>query len=187
MKLIVAGATDLLGMEIVRQSLQLREITEVIALTRRPLQLEKGIGSSKLRIVLIRDYGNYPDSVKAEFARADACIWYVTSSTPIFLHDLLLTRLGTHRNVAISPFRVDNFDFAEVKRVCQDCTKLGFEAMYEAGPARPFRFMYLSTQGTPRDPTERPIIMAEYHLMRVRNEKPTKCSGSNANVMLLMN
>jgi nucleoside-diphosphate-sugar epimerase len=74
MKLIVAGAADLLGMEIVRQSLQLRKITEVIALTRRPVQLEKGIDSSKLRIVLIRDYGNYPDSVKAEFARADACI-----------------------------------------------------------------------------------------------------------------
>ncbi|KAJ5210898.1 hypothetical protein N7491_010713 [Penicillium cf. griseofulvum] len=148
MKLIVAGATGLLGTEVVRQSLQLHEITEIVALARNPVQLDEGIDSSKLRSVLTRDYGEYPDNVKAEFARADACIW----------------------TVAVTPFRTGGFDFAEVKRVCQDCTKLGFQAMYEAGPARPFRFMYLSTQGTPRDPTERPIIMADYQIMRCNTE-----------------
>ncbi|KAJ5372765.1 hypothetical protein N7517_004771 [Penicillium concentricum] len=148
MKLIVAGATGLLGTEIVRQSLQMRDITRVVALARRPLQLDEGIDTSKLRSVDIHDYGEYPDIVKAELAGAEACIW----------------------TVAVTPFRTGGFDFAEVKRVCQDCTKLGFEAMYKAGPARPFRFMYLSAQGTPRDPTERPIIMADYQVMRCNTE-----------------
>ena len=81
----------------------------------------------------------------------------------------MLTKSLFHasRTVAITPFRTGSFDFAEVKRVCQDCTKLGFEAMYQAGPARPFRFIYLSAEGTPRDPSKKPAIMGDYQIMRV--------------------
>ena len=71
------------------------------------------------------------------------------------------------RTVAVTPFRTGGFDFDEVKRVCQDCTLAGFNAMYEAGPARPFRFLYFSAEGTPRDPRMRPIIMGDYQMMRV--------------------
>ncbi|KAL9063318.1 MAG: hypothetical protein Q9161_009527 [Pseudevernia consocians] len=148
MKLIVAGATGLVGTEIIRQSLQTREITSVIALARKPVQLDEGADSSKLKIVVVGDYGEYPDHVKAEFARADACIW----------------------TVAVTPFRISNFDFAEVKRVCQDCTIKGFKAIYEAGPARPFRFIYFSADGTPRDLTKKPRMMGEYQLMRGETE-----------------
>ncbi|KAK4863760.1 hypothetical protein LT330_010495 [Penicillium expansum] len=147
MKLIIAGATSLLGTEIVRQSLQIREITQVVALARQPVQLDDSVNSSKVRSVVIRDYGEYPDYVNAEFAGADACIWTVRQ-----------------------PLHTGGFDFAEVKRVCQDCTKLRFEAVYEAGPARPFRFMYLSAENIPRDPTKRPVVMADYHNMRRNTE-----------------
>jgi hypothetical protein len=75
MKLIVAGGTGLVATEVIRQSLQMREITLVIALARKPVQVD-GIESSKLKSVIISDYGEYPDHVKAEFAGADACIWY---------------------------------------------------------------------------------------------------------------
>ncbi|KAJ5510199.1 hypothetical protein N7453_002302 [Penicillium expansum] len=157
MKLIIAGATSLLGTEIVRQSLQIREITQVVALARQPVQLDDSVNSSKVRSVVIRDYGEYPDYVNAEFAGADACIW------------VTITLCGTSRTVR-QPLHTGGFDFAEVKRVCQDCTKLRFEAMYEAGPARPFRFMYLSAENIPRDPTKRPVVMADYHNMRRNTE-----------------
>lgn len=75
MKLIIAGATSLLGREIVRQSLQIRAITQVISLALQPVQLDKSIDTSKLKNVVIRDYSEYPDDVKAELAGADACIW----------------------------------------------------------------------------------------------------------------
>lgn len=39
--------------------------------------------------------------------------------------------------------------------------------MYEAGPARPFRFLYFSAEGTPRDPTQRPAFKGDYQVMRV--------------------
>lgn len=79
MKLIVAGATGLVGTEIIRQSLRIPEITSVIALARRPVNIkdEPGADSRKFKSVVIRDYGEYPDDVKAEFAGADACIWCV--------------------------------------------------------------------------------------------------------------
>ncbi|KAK9860744.1 hypothetical protein MYU51_005967 [Penicillium brevicompactum] len=148
MKLIVTGATGLLGTEIIRQTLHIPEITEVIALARKPVQLDEGVDSSKIKSVIIRDYGDYADDVKAEFAGADACIW----------------------TVAITPFRLGKFDFAEVKRVCQDCTKSGFDAMYQAGPSRPFRFIYLSAEGTPRDPTKKPAVWGDYQVMRCNTE-----------------
>lgn len=79
MKLIVAGATGFVGREIIRLSLKRPDIATVIALSRTPIsppsQLEDGVDLSKLRNVILPDYGDYPDSVKKEFAGADACIW----------------------------------------------------------------------------------------------------------------
>lgn len=59
-------------------------------------------------------------------------------------------------------------DFTEVKRVCQDCTLAGFKAIYEAGPARPFRFSYFSGYNaiTDVDAVE-PVLLGDYMMMRV--------------------
>lgn len=75
MKIIVAGATGLVGTEIITQCLAIEEITSIIALARKPVNLEEGIDASKLKNVVIRDYEEYVDDVKAEFAGADVCIW----------------------------------------------------------------------------------------------------------------
>lgn len=60
-------------------------------------------------------------------------------------------------------------DFAEVKRICQTCALAGFKAVYEAGPAKPLRFVYVSAEGTSRDLTKKPKFMGDYQLMRVRS------------------
>lgn len=75
MKLIVAGATGLVGREIVRQSLQHAKVTKVVALSRGKLELDEPIDSDKLKCVRVKDYGEYPAEALAEFAGADACIW----------------------------------------------------------------------------------------------------------------
>jgi nucleoside-diphosphate-sugar epimerase len=80
MKIIVAGATGLVGSEIIRQCLDIRAVTEVIALARKPIQIDESTNFSKVKTVLIEDYGYYPDHVKAAFAGADACIWCVEKS-----------------------------------------------------------------------------------------------------------
>jgi hypothetical protein len=76
MKLIVAGSTGYLATEITRQSPLMPKISSVVVLARKLVQVDS-VRSSKLKSVIIRDYGEYPDNVKAEFTGAAACIWYV--------------------------------------------------------------------------------------------------------------
>ncbi|KAI0124793.1 hypothetical protein BJ170DRAFT_635117 [Xylariales sp. AK1849] len=148
MKLIVTGATGFVGTELIRQSLRMRQITSVVALARKPVELEDGTDISKLKSVIIKDYGEYSEEVKKEFAGADACIW----------------------TVAITPSKARSQDFAEVKRICQDCTMIGLKAMHEAGLAKPFRFLYTSGVAAERDPNKTPSWMAQYALMRGATE-----------------
>lgn len=76
MKLIVTGSTGLVGAEIIRQALEMKEITQIIAVARKPVQVAEGSDpTSKVKSVVIRDYGEYTEEVKAEFAGADVCIW----------------------------------------------------------------------------------------------------------------
>jgi len=64
-------------------------------------------------------------------------------------------------------------DFAEVKRVCQDCTVAGLNAMKEVAAAsdKPVRFLYMSAEGTPDDLTKKPLIFGDYSIMRVSTQQ----------------
>lgn len=68
----------------------------------------------------------------------------------------------------MTPLKSKSLDIAEVKRVCQDCTLAGFKAIYEAGPARPFRFLYFSGEGVMDDPTaKKPLFLGDFMIIRV--------------------
>lgn len=73
----------------------------------------------------------------------------------------------TVRTVAITPGKSKTYPWEEVKRVCQDSTLAGIKAMHDAGPNKPFRFMYVSGIGAERDQSKKPRWMAQYALMRV--------------------
>ncbi|KAI1506468.1 putative nucleoside-diphosphate-sugar epimerase [Biscogniauxia marginata] len=152
MKLIVSGATGFVGKEVIRQSLSRREITSVVALARKPAPAPEDLGDdgdpSKLKSVVVIDYEDYPDEVKREFSGASACIW----------------------TVAITPTKSKMYDFDEVKRVCQTSTLAGLRAMHDAGPARPFRFLYTSGAGVERDQSKTPRFYGQYSLMRGETE-----------------
>jgi uncharacterized protein YbjT (DUF2867 family) len=76
MKLIVTGGTGFVGGQVVRQALRSPKITSVVALSRKPIQLEAGTeGADKLNNVLVESYQSYPENVKKELAGADALIW----------------------------------------------------------------------------------------------------------------
>ena len=76
MKLIIAGATGFCGSEVVKQSLRNPKITSVVTLSRKPVEAPEGPDASKLKSVIIEDYGSYSEEVKSHFADAGACIWY---------------------------------------------------------------------------------------------------------------
>jgi dTDP-4-dehydrorhamnose reductase len=75
MKIIIVGGTGLVATELIKQSLPMPEITSIVALSRRPVYLEDAVNKPKFKSVVLRDYEEYPDSVKAELSGADACIW----------------------------------------------------------------------------------------------------------------
>jgi uncharacterized protein YbjT (DUF2867 family) len=70
MKIIVTGATGMLGSEVIRQAIENDAIKEIIALVRQPLTIRH----PKLQTVLHHDYLDY-DLVKEHFVNANACIW----------------------------------------------------------------------------------------------------------------
>ncbi|CAJ2510899.1 Uu.00g065240.m01.CDS01 [Anthostomella pinea] len=154
MKLIVAGATGFVGKEVIRQSLSRHEITSVVAVARKPVSapdnLDAGADPSKLRSVVVRDYDDYSEEVKRDFADAGACIW----------------------TVAVTPTKSRAYDFEEVKRICQTSALTGLRAMHDAGPAKPkpFRFLYMSGAMVEREPAKKPWFMPEYSLMRGETE-----------------
>ena len=86
MKLVIAGATGFVATELIRQSLSIPKITSVIAIARHPVSTPSNLSPtadpSKLRSVIIENYGSYPDDVMKQLAGADACIWYVPLSPP---------------------------------------------------------------------------------------------------------
>ncbi|KAI1330738.1 NAD(P)-binding protein [Xylariaceae sp. FL0255] len=148
MKLIITGATGFVAKEVIRQCLSKKEITSIVAVARSPVpipeKLEAGADPSKLKSLVIKDYEFYLDEVKAEFSGAAACIW----------------------TVAITPSKSASYDFAEVKRICQTSTLNGLRAMHEAGPAAPFRFLYMSGAASERDQSKTPSYKPEYSKMR---------------------
>ncbi len=82
MKLIVAGATGFVGTETTIQALKNLEITSVVALSRRPLELEECVDTSKLTNIVLDDFDHYPEDAKKDLADADACVWYVLHERP---------------------------------------------------------------------------------------------------------
>lgn len=77
MKLIVSGATGFVAAEVIHQGLAHPKITQVIALSRRAVQLGAKDDKSKFKQVLVKDYGDYPEDVLQELKGANACIWSV--------------------------------------------------------------------------------------------------------------
>lgn len=82
MKLIVAGSTGFVGTEVVRQALSHPAVTSVVALARRATPVPPDVNASKLKSTICEDFEHYSDSVKADLAGADACIWYYYPPRP---------------------------------------------------------------------------------------------------------
>ncbi|KAH6690277.1 hypothetical protein F5X68DRAFT_259753 [Plectosphaerella plurivora] len=142
MKLIVAGATGFVASEVIRQASRMPEITSIVALARKPVTVDKP--DPKVKSVIIKDYGEFPDDVKKELAGANACIW----------------------TVAVTPGKSRAMEAADVKRICHDYTATGLQAMYDSGPAKPFRFLYMSGSNAQRDPAKKPFLLGDYSIMR---------------------
>jgi nucleoside-diphosphate-sugar epimerase len=153
MKLVIAGATGFVATECVRQALNDPRFTSVIALARREVKAPADLGpkadASKLKSVIVQDYGSYSEDVKKQLAGTDACIW----------------------TVGVTPSKAKHYDWAEVTRVSRDNALDGFQVLIdtrgEQHAPTPLRFIYMSGAAAERDQTKSPLIMKDMVLMRV--------------------
>ncbi|VFR32630.1 Oxidoreductase [plant metagenome] len=81
MKLVISGATGLVGSEVLRQALADPAVEQVVTLTRRPLS----VVNPKLKVHVLDDFLDYT-SLGADL-RADACIWCLGVSQTAVGHD----------------------------------------------------------------------------------------------------
>jgi len=72
MKIIIFGATGLIGSECVRQAIEDKNIEQITAITRR--DLDKDIISDKLNVIIHTDFLDY-NALLNQFANHQACIW----------------------------------------------------------------------------------------------------------------
>lgn len=75
MKLIISGGTGYVATALIKQSLELPLVTELVVLSRRPISTPTGIDAGKLKNVLLKDYDEYPKEARDEMAGADAFVW----------------------------------------------------------------------------------------------------------------
>jgi uncharacterized protein YbjT (DUF2867 family) len=73
MHLILTGATGLIGASVLHNMLAQESITRISILSRRPVAMAEG--HSKARVIIHKDYTNYPASLLEELKGAQGCVW----------------------------------------------------------------------------------------------------------------
>jgi nucleoside-diphosphate-sugar epimerase len=117
MKIIIFGATGLIGAECVRQAIEDKDIEHITAITRRPL--DKDIVSDKLDVIIHADFLDY-NSLLNTFETHQACIW----------------ALGISQNAV---------NESEYIKITHDYTLAAAQAMASVNPD--MRFIFISGMG----------------------------------------
>ena len=170
MKLIVTGATGLVGSEVIRLALRNPAVTSVVAIARKPVLAPANVGpesqTSKLQSAVLENWTSpYPESVIRHIKNADACIWWATLYK-FSMESQADLYMGIYRALAVTPSQSKDMDFSDVTTNCYDYTVNGLTNM-AAHASKPFRFIYTSGVTVERDQSKTLPFLSEYRLMRV--------------------
>ena len=73
MKVILTGSTGFIGGEVLQQCLASPQIDKIVVLSRR--DLPRLAGNPKAKVLLMKDFQEYPPDVLGELDGSDAVIW----------------------------------------------------------------------------------------------------------------
>ncbi|KAH8703739.1 hypothetical protein BGW36DRAFT_369904 [Talaromyces proteolyticus] len=143
MKIILTGSTGYVGKEVLKQCLLHPQLSSIIALSRRELD----VTNPKLRVIIHSDFSHYSPEILAEVSSADACIYCLGTNVPVRPAEL-------NRKI--------NFEFALG-------TANTFSAAFIANKGqeqRTFKFVYLSGALTEKDENKKLWFLNENRKMR---------------------
>jgi len=143
MKVILTGSTGFIGAEVLRQCISNPSINQIIALSRHPLSASH----PKLTQITHSDFTDYPPSLLAQLAGADACIWSLGIANPKTMEQASLV----------------NMDYTmAAARTCQ--------GVLASQAKKPFRFVYLSGKYTEKNQDASLWFLGEPRKLRGRVE-----------------
>jgi uncharacterized protein YbjT (DUF2867 family) len=76
MKLLLTGATGAIGSYVLNQCISDPRVTSVVVFVRRPLTADVA-SIAKVHVVLLSDFGSWPEDLLREHKDARAMIWYL--------------------------------------------------------------------------------------------------------------
>ncbi|KAK9365061.1 hypothetical protein V1509DRAFT_649981 [Lipomyces kononenkoae] len=141
MKIILTGSTGYVGSKVLEQCLLHHEVSSIIALSRRDLN----IADPKLRVIIVHDFAQYSPEVLSEIDGADACIYCLGTNVPVRPPELN---------------RTINFDYAI------GTAKIFAAAFMENKSRGKFNFVYLSGALPEKDQNKTLWFLADNRRMR---------------------
>ncbi|KAK0624798.1 hypothetical protein B0T17DRAFT_507840 [Bombardia bombarda] len=87
MKVIVTGATGLVGSALVRQCIANQAITHVFILSRKPLP-ESTTSNPKVTLIIHNNFATYPSALLDQLAGAEGCLWAIGGKVSDFNFDV---------------------------------------------------------------------------------------------------
>ncbi|KAF4447749.1 nucleoside-diphosphate-sugar epimerase [Fusarium austroafricanum] len=85
MKVVVTGATGLVGNEIVKRCLADARITKVVILTRKAVSMDIEC-HPKSDVIMVQDFTRYSDEVLLRLEGSSACLWLISQNRAIGAH-----------------------------------------------------------------------------------------------------
>jgi hypothetical protein len=168
MKVIIAGVTGFVGGALVQQCIRDSRITSIIALSRRDLPSELTANCTKLKVLIQKNFLEYPDDVIDELAGAEACLWLV-----LYLHHqstLLYFSTNSYRRALGG--KVEDFpDVQTARKVSVEYTLAAANAFAEKLlpklVEKEFKFVFCSGAMAERDMEKTLYFMKETRKIKV--------------------
>jgi len=140
MHLILTGATGLVGSGVLHHMLQTPAISQISILSRSPVPQAEG--HSKAKVIIQKDFTNYPDEILAQLKGAEGVVWAQ----------------------GISQAKVSKEEFF---KITYDYPIAAAKAFATLNSPKPFKFVYVSSEGATTTPG---MLTARFGVIKGRTE-----------------
>ncbi len=75
MHLILTGATGLVGSAVLDAMINMKEVSRISILSRRPVKMAEDVNDPRINVILHNDFTEYNADVLAQLSGASGCVW----------------------------------------------------------------------------------------------------------------